>query len=114
MRIRLNRAWSLGLAFWGGVLIVVVLTAFRSLQTDNAHTIGILTVKGGKAVHEAHLQSGTSFLGYYTVFLTASVVPPVAGDIKIDLRGPASADYEISSRYPPLVPLVNQFRPWYR
>ncbi len=84
-----------------------------NLQNDNAHTIGILTAKGGTAVHEAHLQSGQSFLGYYNVFLTASVVPPVAGDIRIDLRGPAQADYSITSRYPPLVPLTNRSHPWY-
>jgi hypothetical protein len=114
MHIRLSRPWKLALAFWGGVLFVVLLTAFRTQQNDNAHTIGILTAKGGTAIHEAHLQSGTSFLGHYTVFLTANVVPPVRGDIKIDLRGPAPVEYELISRYPPMVPLVNRSHPWYR
>ena len=113
MAIRLNRASLWGVSFWGGVLIVLLLTGLGNVQNDNAHTIGILTAKGGTAIHEAHLESGQSFLGHYTVFLTASVVPPVAGDIRIDLKGPAPVAYSITSRYPPLIPLTNGFRSWY-
>ncbi|MBI5033710.1 MAG: hypothetical protein HZB51_24595 [Chloroflexi bacterium] len=91
----------------------MLFTGLGTLQNDNAHTIGILTAKGGTAIHEAHLQSGQSFLGYYTIFLTASVVPPVAGNIRIDLKGPAPVDYSITSRYPPLISLTNRFHPWY-
>ncbi len=102
-------------SLFGGVLLFFVLgMVVRPLQTDLAHTIGVLNAKGGSAAHGAQYELGSGFFGRYTVLVTASVVPPVAGDIDMELVGPAPVNYQLTSRFPPRVPILNGRRPWYR
>ncbi len=104
-----------GYSLLGGVLLVVLLGAFlRPRQADNAHTIGILTAKGGKAIHEGQLYLGDDLLGQFTIILTAQVLPPVAGDLKVGLNGPEELAYTVTSRNPPAIPITNQAHAWYR
>jgi len=99
----------------GAILVVGLLSGvLHPWQKDFSHTIGILTAKGGVPVHTGHLETDAELFGKYTVFLTATAAPPVAGDIKIELVGPAPISYTVSSRYPPVVPLLNQLHRWYR
>lgn len=97
-----------------GVLFVGLLGFIRPYQEDLAHIVGIPTMGGGRVLHGAHFELGKEFLGKDTIFLTASVTPPISGDIKVNLIGPEELDYELSSRNPPGVPLVNGNHPWYR
>jgi hypothetical protein len=97
-----------------GVLFVGLLGFIRPYQEDLAHVIGIPTMGGGRVLHGAHFEIGKEFLGKYTIFLTGSVTPPISGDIKVSLTGPEQLDYELSSRNPPGVPLINGNHPWYR
>ncbi len=104
-----------GYSLLGGVLFIVLLSAFlRPRQIDNAHTIGILTAKGGKAIHEGQLYLGDDLLGNFTVILTAQVVPPVKGDIVVRLTGPENLVYTVTSRNPPALPITNRAHAWYR
>jgi len=99
----------------GAILVVGLLGGvLRPWQKDFSHTIGILTARGGVPVHPGHFEEGKEFFGRYTLFLTATAAPPVGGDIKIELVGPAPISYTVSSRYPPGVPLLNRLHPWYR
>lgn len=86
----------------------------RPWQGDFSHTIGILTAKGGMVRHAGHLEVDKEVFGRYSIFLTATAAPPVAGDIKVELVGPAPISYTVSSRYPPGVPLLNRLHRWYR
>ena len=104
-----------GFSLLGGILFVVLLGGvLRPYQSDNAHTIGLLNAKGGRAIHEGNLYLGRDFFGEYSLLLTATVLPPVSGDIQVKLQGPENVNYQISSRNPPGVPIVNRFHPWYR
>lgn len=107
--------WRKGASLLGGVLLVAALGGVvRPRQGDLAHTIGVLTARRGTVVHSAHFAAGADVLGRYTVFVTAAAAPPVAGDIRVELRGPAPVAYTVASRYPPQVALANGLRPWYR
>jgi hypothetical protein len=55
-----------------------------------------------------------SFRDSYSLLLTATVLPPVSGDIRVELTGPEKLDYQITSRNPPGLPITNHFHPWYR
>lgn len=110
-----NRSWSRpGLTFLSGILLVFALGAgMNPIQNDLGHVIGLVTISGGKALHPAQFELGQSLFGKFTLFLTASVIPPVSGDLSIELNGPEQVEYSTSSRYPPVVPLLNRFHPWY-
>jgi hypothetical protein len=115
MKNTLRRIW-LG-APWVllGILTVGLLGGVvRPLLTDVAHTRGVLTAKGGTvAGHGAAFKEGAGIMGDYTLLLSASVAPPVAGDIKMELVGPAALAYEIGGRFPNLPVSYNLKHPWY-
>ena len=115
MNVDFRKYFPVGASFFGGILAVFLLGGLvRPMQNDNAHLIGILTAKGGVATHAGHIPMGSALFGSYTIMLTAKVTPPVKGDIKVELTGPAPLSYQVASRYPPTVPLLNRFHPWYR
>lgn len=115
MGIRTKSLLKFFVPILGGILVVGILGGFfRPWQKDFAHTIGILTAGGGVPVHAGHLEEGSELFGRYTIFLTATAAPPVGGDIKVELVGPAPINYTLYSRLPPGVPLLNQLHPWYR
>lgn len=91
--------------FLGGLL--------RPHLNDSAHAIGILTMDGGVAFHPVQYDLEESIFGQFTLLLTAKVAPPVAGDMLIKISGPEQLGYQVSSRYPPGVPLFNRFQRWY-
>lgn len=64
---------------------------------DSAHAIGLLNQRGGKARHPFHLTSGQDL---YTLIATASVLPPVRGDIRVELRGRPAMDYVLYDSLP--------------
>ena len=104
-----------GVSLLGGILFVVLLTSvIRPRQLDNAHMIGILTPKGGRAIHAGTLYLGQDLGGAYSLTLTASVLPPVSGDILIEFTGSEPLRYTVSSRNPPVLPVTNRLHPWYQ
>ncbi len=74
---------------------------------DSSHALGLLNVKGGKARHPFQLTAGKS---RYTLIATATVLPPVAGDIRVELRGAPLMGYAIYDSAP-IVPLPFRPRP---
>ncbi len=91
--------------FLGGLL--------RPNLNDSAHAIGILTMDGGIAFHPVQYDLEESLLGQFTLLLTAKVAPPVSGDMVVTISGPEQLQYNVSSRYPPGVPLFNRLERWY-
>ncbi|MCL4560365.1 MAG: hypothetical protein M1281_07110 [Chloroflexi bacterium] len=106
--------------FWSGksIFVGIVIFGFLSgilqpIQNDTAHAIGLLNMQGGKALHEVHLVFGEGLFGRFTLLLTATVIPPVSGDILLEVSGPEKLDYSASSRYPPVIPILNRFHTWF-
>lgn len=99
----------------GGILVVGILGGFfHPWQGDFIHTMGTLTVGGGVPFHPGHFEQGKEVFGRYGLVFTGTAAPPVGGDIKIELVGPAPISYTITSRLPPGVPMLNHLHPWYR
>ena len=46
--------------------------------------------------------------------LTGQAVPPVRGDIRIEVEGPTALKYALTSRFPPGLPNSNKSHPWYQ
>ena len=97
-----------------GVLYVYFLGGFvRPNLNDSAHAVGMINAKGGSVRHPVELEINDALFGQFRILLTASVLPPVSGDLIVELTGPEELDYTVSSRYPPGVPLFNRFDRWY-
>lgn len=97
-----------------GVLYVYFLGGFVSPKlNDSAHAVGMLNAKGGVALHPVEYALDGALFGQFTLLLTAKVLPPVSGDLMVELSGPEELDYVVSSRYPPGVPLFNRLDRWY-
>ncbi|MFC1936492.1 hypothetical protein ACFLYP_02365 [Chloroflexota bacterium] len=110
----LNTNLKPALMMIAGILYVVFMTSFvRPRQNDLAHAVGLLTIDGGQFFHPVEYAIDQDILGDFTLFLTASVIPPVSGDMQVTLVGPEELDYFVSSRYPPGVPITNRADRWY-
>lgn len=51
---------------------------------DSAHAMGVISADGGKARHPVRLASGRE---RYTVIVTATVLPPWSGDVRVAVEG---------------------------
>jgi hypothetical protein len=106
--------------FWSGksALLGVAIFGFLSgilqpIQNDTVHSVGILTTQGGKTMQPAQFVFGEGLFGRFTFLLTATVAPPVRGDILLEITGPEKLEYSVSSRYPPVVSIFNRLHTWF-
>jgi len=67
---------------------------------DSAHSMGLITVRGGKARHPAVFDGGKD---RYTMITTATVIPPYKGDVRVSLNGKPELEYRLSAS----APLIN-------
>ena len=105
--------WS-GRFFFAGILIFGLLSGIlQPVQNDTVHAVALLNMKGGQAMHPAHFVLGEGLFGRFTLLLTATVLPPVRGDILFEINGPEELEYSVASRYPPVIPLINRSHPWF-
>ena len=51
---------------------------------DSAHAMGMISVKGGRAMHPVHLPEGKE---RYTLVITGSIIPPYRGDARVAVVG---------------------------
>ena len=47
---------------------------------DSAHAMGMVSIKGGRALHPVHLPSGRE---RYTLVVTGTILPPYRGDARV-------------------------------
>lgn len=73
------------------------LVAAQHRWGDSGHTMGFISVKGGKARHPAVLSAGGH---HYTQLVTATVMPPYRGNARIELEGVPATCYEIHLQNP--------------
>lgn len=83
------------------LLLAILLSAGAASYQfgDSAHAIGLINKKGGKARHGFLLKPGQD---RYTLIATATVLPPVHGDIRVTLQGKPAMDYAIYDSRPPI------------
>jgi hypothetical protein len=73
MDTRTRRYLISGASLLGGFLLVALVTfVVRPLQTDGAHLMGTLTVKGGVVIHAGEFELGKGLFGWYTANLTGT------------------------------------------
>jgi hypothetical protein len=114
MDTRTRRYLISGASLLGGFLLVALVTfVVRPLQTDGAHLMGTLTVKGGVVIHAGEFELGKGLFGWYTANLTGTAAPPIQGDITVAFEGPSQLNYIQNSRLPPGLPISNKGHPWY-
>ena len=114
MNARLDRLLTSTVFVLAGVLYVYFLGAFvRPKFNDTAHAVGMLNAQGGVVMHPVEFSLDGSLFGKFTLLLTAKVLPPVSGDLVVNLTGPEELNYKVSSRYPPGVPIMNRLDRWY-
>lgn len=110
----LNRKSASELTVLAGIFFAAILSVFvNPNQNDLAHAIGMVSSDGGMYFHPVEYPLDGALFDKFTLFLTASVIPPVSGDFEVTLSGPEELDYLVSSRYPPGVPITNRADPWY-
>lgn len=77
---------------------------------DSAHTMGVISAKGGKIQHPPLLDKGRSL---YTLIATATVIPPYRGDVRVVLEGSPKMTYAIYNSAP-VIDLGVHRRPAFR
>lgn len=80
-----------------GTIVVLALGAAIYRPSDSSHAIGLINRHGGKARHGFMLESGQRL---YTLIATATVLPPVRGDVRVALQGEPVMDYAIYDSKP--------------
>lgn len=97
-----------------GILFFGLLSGILNpVQNDTVHAVALLSMKGGQAMHPAHFTLGEGLFGRFTLLLTATAIPPVHGDVVVEINGPEQLEYQVASRYPPVVPLINRSHAWF-
>lgn len=84
-------------AIFFALSVAVCLAGATTRIHDSAHSIGTLSLNGGKVNHPALLDSGKS---RYTIIATGTVLPPYRGDVRVALEGQPSLDYRIYNSRP--------------
>lgn len=84
---------------WGFFTLAVGVCLLAAIYRwgDSAHSIGLITTRGGEARHPAYLSGGWH---RYNLIATATVIPPYRGDVKVVLEGKPEIDYEIFASGP--------------
>jgi hypothetical protein len=77
--------------------VAVCLAAAHYKFYDSSHSMGLVTDKGGKVLHPVVLDGGRNF---YSVVVTATVIPPYQGDARIVLEGNPHMTYSIYNSGP--------------
>jgi len=77
--------------------VCIALLAATHRWGDSAHTMGLITAKGGKARHPAFFESGKE---HYTLIVTAKVIPPYRGDARVVFQGNPKMDCEFFASTP--------------
>ena len=72
--------------------VAISLTAAAYRFGDSAHSIGLVSLKGGKVRHPFVLKGGKK---HYSLIGTATVLPPYRGDVRISLEGWPEIDHDI-------------------
>ena len=83
------------------LVLAVLLSAGAAIYRfgDSAHAIGLINKKGGMARHGFLLEPD---LELYTLIATATVLPPVRGDLRVVLQGEPVMKYAIYDTQPPV------------
>lgn len=80
-----------------GLSVAISLIGATTRIHDSAHSIGTLSLNGGKVNHPAILDAGKS---RYTIIATGTVLPPYYGDVKVTLEGKSLPVYRIFDSHP--------------
>ena len=74
---------------------------------DSAHAMGMVSVKGGRAIHPVHLPAGKD---RYTLVLTGTILPPYQGNARVVVEGEPAPSYDVYGS-DPVVDLGLRHRP---
>ena len=78
---------------WFVLAVIISFAAATYRWGDSAHSMGLITHKGGKVRHAASFRSGSD---NYMLIATATVLPPYRGNARVVLEGKPTMDYKLS------------------
>ncbi len=76
---------------------------------DSAHAMGMVSIKGGRALHPVHLPIGKE---RYTLVITGTVIPPYRGDTKVTVDGGEPIPFIVRGS-DPIIDLALRHRPYF-
>jgi hypothetical protein len=89
--------------------VALSVTAAWCRPGDSAHAMGMVSVKGGRAIHPVHLPGGKD---RYTLVLTGTILPPYQGDARVVVEGEPAPSYSVYGS-DPIVDLGLRHRPYF-
>ena len=93
------------------IVFAAVLSTFAAWYRpgDSAHAMGMVSVKGGRALHPVHLPVGKD---RYTLVVTGTILPPFRGDARITVEGERPLPYSVYGS-DPIIDLGLRRRPYF-
>ena len=76
---------------------------------DSAHAMGMVSIKGGRALHPVHLPSGKE---RYTLVVTGTILPPYRGDARVTVEGGPPIPTIVRGS-DPIIDLALRHRPYF-
>lgn len=74
------------------IAVAISVLAAQYRWDDSAHSIGMISVKGGKVRHATTLKTGQE---RYMLISTATVIPPYKGDVRVVLEGMPKVEHNL-------------------
>jgi hypothetical protein len=76
---------------------------------DSAHAMGMVSMKGGRALHPVHFPTGKD---RYTLVITGTIIPPYQGDMRVTVDGGPPMPTIIRGS-DPIIDLALRHRPYF-
>ncbi len=76
---------------------------------DSAHAMGMVSMKGGRALHPVHFPIGKD---RYTLVITGTIIPPYRGDMRVTVDGGGPMPTIIRGS-DPIIDLALRHRPYF-
>jgi len=95
--------------------LVFILAAVLSVAAawyrhgDSAHAMGMISIKGGRALHPVHLPAGKD---RYTLVITGTILPPYQGETRVTVDGGEPVPFIVRGS-DPIIDLALRHRPYF-
>ena len=76
---------------------------------DSAHAMGMVSMKGGRALHPVHFPIGKD---RYTLVITGTIIPPYRGDMRVTVDGGLPMPTIVRGS-DPIIDLALRHRPYF-
>jgi len=96
------------LVFLFAATLSVAAASYR--HGDSAHAMGMVSLKGGRAIHPVHFPPGRE---RYTLVVTGTILPPYQGDARVTVDGGPPIQFIVRGS-DPIIDLGLRHRPHFK